>query len=95
MILSQFDCAEVDYNPKDYVSFSALGKSNNTVRFNLIFDYKNKGNATMSRPLDVKNPHIAIKMFSALLWGRKAEENEKNELLESLLTSEEKSGSGW
>ena len=96
MILSQFDSAGLDYESTDYISFTALGKANGSTRFNLIFDYKNKNNATMSRPLDIKNPQIAIKMFSILLWGRRAEENEKNDILEQLLTDKDgKKESGW
>ena len=93
IVLQQFDCAGVEYEPEDYISFSALGMANGETRFNLIFDYKSK-NATKSRPLQIKDPQIAIRMFSILSWGRKVEENEKNDVLETLL-KDAPSGSGW
>ena len=88
IVLQQFDCAGVEYEPEDYISFSALGMANGETRFNLIFDYKSK-NATKSRPLQVKDPQTAIRMFSILSWGRKAEESEKNDVLEKLLENAE------
>ena len=92
-ILTQFDCSNVDYDAKNYISFSALGKANGDVRFNLIFDYADK-NATKSREMTVKNPQVAMKVFEALLWGRKVMESETNDFLENMLT-DNKEGNGW
>ncbi len=97
IILSQFDCAGIEnYVAGDYISFSALGRANGSTSFYLIFDYTNSSHATKSRDLIVKDPHIATAIFNTLLWGRKAEENEKNELLDNLLSDDEEKGkSGW
>jgi len=95
-ILSQFDCVNVEYEPEDYISFSALGKANGSVRFNLIFDYSKSGNAVKSRELTIKNPQVAIKVFETLLWGRRAQESETNDFLETMLVGKDKEGkSGW
>ena len=95
-ILSQFDCTNVDYEPGDYISFSALGKANGSVRFSLIFDYSKSKNATKSRELNIKNPQVAIKVFESLLWGRRAQESETNDFLETMLVGKDEKGkAGW
>ena len=89
-VLSQFDMAGIDYDVSDYISHSMLARENGTHSINLVFGYKNR-NAIRSRELILENEDIAIEIYKLLSYGRKKDEVDKNNFLESLLSNTESS----
>ena len=94
-LLELFDCSHIDYEPTQYISFSAMGREDGSHSFQLVFAYKNK-NKIKSKPVIIKEDKIAFIAYQALTWGRRVTESSQSEFAEMILSAETTEPvSGW
>ena len=89
-VLSQFDCSNVDYDAKDYISLSLMARAKGSFSLDLTFGFTSGRNPIKCRPLILKKEETAIEVFKLLVWGKTADKEEKSDFLDVITSSETK-----